>query len=316
MREKEIMHFLIYLQSQRTAQHYLRNCYKEMEGIDAEKKSYKNSGAFMYYLEHGLKFYESGKGMDQHIRPILYFYGMVHLLKACLLAKRPDYPETTTVLAHGVSTRKRKKQNYTFMNDEVKIQHNGLFPYFTRHLFAMKSFPYEKVPMHYLFAFIPEMNTFFQLHKQEKLVKVGSIGSTNLHFPEKLLDSYFLTANTFLQRIAPCLPKIIHKEITHSILIELEKPLENSYAPFLFHVTDQSIYFPIKRSYFVLLPEAVAHYMLLYNLSMLSRYEPEWWGELLSTKPDIDYPFISQFLAITPKKVPLLLGNELYKNFS
>ncbi|MEH7537842.1 YaaC family protein, partial [Bacillus toyonensis] len=49
------------------------------------------------------------------------------LFKACLLTIDPNYPESTTVLAHGVTTRKRKKQGYQFLEDEVKIQKNGLF---------------------------------------------------------------------------------------------------------------------------------------------------------------------------------------------
>src|SRR5699024_10675643 len=110
-----------------------------MEDIQSDVKSYENCHAFMYYIEHGIHFYESGKEMDLIVQPIMYFYGMVHLLKAVLLTKRPDYPETTKVLAHGVSSRKRKKQHYTFINDEVKIQHNGLFPYASEHLFFHKN---------------------------------------------------------------------------------------------------------------------------------------------------------------------------------
>lgn len=58
----------------------------------------------------------------------------------------------------------------------------------------------------------------------------------------------------------------------------------------------------------------MVHYLLLYNLSMVSRYEAEWWGDLLVTKPEIDYPLITQFLKITAQKVPLLLGETLFNN--
>ncbi len=53
---------------------------------------------------------------------MLLFYGMSQLFKACLLTIDPNYPESTTVLAHGVTTRKRKKQGYQFLEDEVKVQ--------------------------------------------------------------------------------------------------------------------------------------------------------------------------------------------------
>ncbi len=41
--------------------------------------------------------------------------------------------------------------------------------------------------------------------------------------------------------------------------------------------------------------EIVAHYLLLYNLSMICRYETEWWYDLLHSYSNDAYPFIVQF---------------------
>ncbi len=49
---------------------------------------------------------------------------------------------------------------------------------------------------------------------------------------------------------------------------------------------------------------------------MVSRYETEWWGELITTKPNIDHPFIVDFLHHTSKKIPLLLGYGMYQNYT
>src|SRR5690625_7504387 len=81
---------------------------------------------------------------------------MTHLLKASLVANRPNYPENTKVLAHGVSSRKRKKKQYVFMNDEVKAQHFGLFPYFSEHLYGFKRPLLDKFNMEFLLGLIPE----------------------------------------------------------------------------------------------------------------------------------------------------------------
>ena len=51
-----------------------------------------------------------------------------------------------------------------------------------------------------------------------------------------------------------------------------------------------------KNSNGYLLPELISHYLLLYNLSMIARYETEWWSELFKTIPNDDYPTIIQFL--------------------
>lgn len=311
----EINDFYTYLNSQQTAQHYLLNCYKEIPGIDAEAKSYENCNAFMYYLDHGYRFYESGKKVDLFARPVLFFYGMVHLLKACLLTKRPEYPESTTLLAHGASTRKRKKKNYTFMMDEVKIQHNGLFPYFSEHLFSFKQLSFEKVKMEKLFALIPEMDNLFTFRKKKRMIAVSTVGSCFFQFPTHLLDSYHLTAKAFQKRIEPHLPKIKMFKVNGSeIQIEVIKPLLESNGPFSFHTVNKGIYFPVDREHFMSISEVMVHYLLLYNLSMLCRYEAEWWGDLLTAKSEIDYPFIVHFLNCTAEKVPFLLGTELYQN--
>ncbi|WP_390364302.1 YaaC family protein [Virgibacillus byunsanensis] len=310
-----MMHsFYTYLQSQQTAQNYLYQCYNNIGIADAEPKSYENYSPFMYYIDHGMKFYENGKKIDPLLQPVLFFYGMVHLLKACLLTTRPSYPESTSLLAHGVSSRKRKKKHYTFMHDEVKIQHNGLFPYFSQHLFSIERFPFEKIKMNHLLALIPEMNSLFNFNNEEMMVVVGETGTNTLQIPLHLLDSYHLTEKSFLHRIKNHLPNINKLKVEQSqINIELIEPITTSHGPFFIDLGKEKILFPIHRNHFTPISEVMVHYLLLYNLSMLCRYEAEWWGELLSTKSELDYPFIRQFLEITSDKIPLLLENELLK---
>src|SRR5699024_3302709 len=307
----EIELFYAYVRSQHTAQQYLHQCYQKLNIDDAERKSYENCTTFLYYLEHGHQFYKNGKQLDYLLQPILFFYGMIHLLKAALLTTRPNYPESTSMLAHGVSTRKRKRRNYTFMDDEVKTQYKGLFPYFSEHLFLLKTIPFEKIKMHQLLAIVPELSDLFLLHDGEKMIKVGSVQSRKLSFPCSILDHYHLTENTFIQRIKSHVPDIYHNKTSQTMIhLHLKRPIQQSFGPFFIHL-DQTIYFPKRRDHFLAISEVMAHYLLLYNLSMLSRYETEWWGSLLMTKSELDFPFISHFLDITAKKVPLLIGREL-----
>lgn len=119
---KNISNKFIVFHSADTAQQLLYRCYVKQEREDAVQKSYTNCYPFLYYLEHGQNFYSTARHAPLSIKPVLLFYGMVQLLKACLLTVDADYPESTSVLAHGVSTRKRKKQGYEFLDDEVKVQ--------------------------------------------------------------------------------------------------------------------------------------------------------------------------------------------------
>ncbi|MGG6433042.1 YaaC family protein [Anoxybacillus sp. D401a] len=212
---------------------FLLERYKQEGREDAEKKSYNNCYPFMYYLQHGKKFYDTAREAPLAIKPVLLFYGNVQLLKACLLTIHPDYPESSSVLAHGVSTRKRKKQNYDFFKDEVKIQKHGLFTYFSEKMFHVKHVYGEKFSMEQLLRQIEELSPLFDLYFKQQ-------NEQNKH---------------------------IH--------------------------------------------EIVAHYLLLYNLSMICRYETEWWYDLLHSYSNDAYPFIVQFLDVTEWKIPSYLYRYL-----
>ena len=68
---------------------------------------------------------------------------------------------------------------------------------------------------------------------------------------------------------------------------------------------------PLIKNNFFNFPELLIHYLLLYNLSMIARYETEWWGELTKMMPNHDYPFIDSFLQVTLEKGPFLIYQYL-----
>ena len=74
----------------------------------------------------------------------------------------------------------------------------------------------------------------------------------------------------------------------------------------LSHLIKKQLCLPSKLHAHSTLPDILIHYLLLYNLSMIARYETEWWFELMKTTPNTDYPFIKTFLSITEKKGPHL----------
>lgn len=312
MINQDISTFFTSLQNLQSSQNFLSNCYAKLSGVNTEEKSYENSGTFLYYLDQGQLFLKEGEKVDIRLKPLLYFYGMGHILKACLLTNRPDYPESTSILAHGVSARKRKKKDYSFIHDEVRIQQNGLFTYTSTHLFSFKAPPFSKVKMDYLLRLIPEMNDFFAFNNQGKYISVGRINSSSLCFPVSILDNYHLTQRAFIQRITPHVPKI-NKVVSSKkhLMVYMEMPIQRLNGPFYCHHPKQEIYFPCDREYFISVPEILIHYLILYNLSMISRYETEYWGELFSTKYGMDYSVIVQYLSIAVDKIEALLGDWL-----
>ncbi|HHW36659.1 MAG TPA: hypothetical protein GXX18_05350 [Bacillales bacterium] len=313
--------FAIY-HSSINVQRYLLHSYQNNNVDDSEKKSFENCYPFIYYLDHGKSYYELSKQAPLSIKPILLFYGMVQLLKACLLTVDPEYPESATVLAHGVTTRKRKKRNYDFLKDEVKTQKNGLFSHVAVKMFHVKHhLDAEKFTMDFLLGRIPELNHLFQvsLRKQQNY-KIAGLHDQTFIIPACILDDLHMTVDrfdSFLKELLSFDFQMVNKASTGSKQLELIElqvncPINsNDYSPLQFDYFENTLHIPTAKEQFMIFPEILTHYLLLYNLSMISRYETEWWSELLHSFDSLDYPFIEQFLSVTTVKVPYLINQYL-----
>ncbi|MEN8702517.1 YaaC family protein [Bacillus infantis] len=300
--------------SAETTQAYLKKCYTR-HGIDQpEAKSYENCYPFIYYLEHGKIYYEQAAKSPLLIQPIMLFYGLVHLIKASILTADPNYPETTSVLAHGVSTRKRKKQQYSFFEDEVKFQKTGLFPFMADKLFHMKHMEGDKIEMGELFKYIPELNGLFQQTEGTPTFAGAELAKGLLTMPASILDQFHMTEERFIDYFnSKGGYKIESAERGERGMVTFScgSLPPQDIRPLKFNIHDVSLSFPLTKGDLVSFPELLLHYLLLYNLSMIARYETEWWSELMKMMPNKDYPFIHSFLEITLMKGPYLVYQYL-----
>ncbi|WML50362.1 YaaC family protein [Neobacillus sp. PS3-34] len=291
------------------SQDFLKKCYKAHGFEDADKHSFEKSYAFLYYLEHGQVYYEQAEKAPLILKPILIFYGLAHLIKACILTIDPLYPENTSVLAHGVSARKRKKQNYQFFHDEVKFQKNGLFPFMGETMFHMKQLEGEKATMEELLRLIPEMDELFgQIESQRNFIKVHK-KENEFFIPKEILDQYHMTENRFIDFLSSKseVPVSFLNKDERLLSFSVEGNLFKKLTPFKYNFEEKSFMFPLRKTNSFLYPELMVHYLLLYNLSMIARYETEWWSELNKMMPNRDYPFIYSFLQTAMKKTPFLI---------
>ena len=297
-----------YFQSASTVQSLLNKCYAEQDFPYSERTSYDNCYPFMYYLEQGEAYYRQALHSPLQIKPVLLFYGLSQLLKACLLIVDPKYPSTTSVLAHGVSTRKRKKRHYQFLSDEVKIQKNGLCTHFAEKMFHFHHLEGEKFKMGDLLTLVPELDDLFLLMKGESNIILLEQRENHLwKIPSKVASHYYMTE----QRLKSFLENKHRekmnwsKDTDHSLLIHSKKTSLG--PPFRFHLYKGTYCLPSSIEMKHTIPDLLVHYLLLYNLSMIGRYETEWWLDLIKSSAHQSYPFIKSFLTITTEKSPNLI---------
>ncbi|MEH7417405.1 YaaC family protein [Neobacillus drentensis] len=293
-------------------QRYLKMCYQKRNIDNPEQKSYENGYAFLYYLEHGKIYYDQAEKSPLILKPILLFYGLVHLIKACILTIDPSYPETTAVLAHGVSTRKRKKQNYLFFQDEVKFQKNGLFPFMSEKMFHMKQLEGEKAIMEELLQLIPELNELFFIVEGKRTFASVTQCDHKLLIPEFVLDHYHMTESRFKEFFTSKFKNNV-EFANEGLAFQISEDFPFEMSPLFYNLEDKCYTLPLDKGNFTHFPELLVHYLLLYNLSMIARYETEWWSELTKMMPNRDYPFIKSFIEVTMKKGPFLIYKFLMK---
>ncbi|CAH0347757.1 hypothetical protein BCI9360_04186 [Bacillus sp. CECT 9360] len=313
----DIWHSFIYFFSASSTQTYLKKCYAERNLPDKEMKSFENCYPFLYYIEHAQTYYSQAVVAPLSIQPILAFYGFVQLLKACLLTIDPNYPESTSVLAHGVTTRKRKKQQYEFIHDEVKIQKNGLFTFMAEKMFYLKHLDGEKYSMGELLKELPELEPAFELFHSKSCFKPLTPYKEGFSLPASILNTFHMTSHRFKDflEIKTKTKLSVEEQGSNLHLYPEQAWSQNFHSPIHYHLFEKKYVLSTnKDSSCYCFPELLVHYLLLYNLSMIARYETEWWSELLKTMANDDYPFIAQFLNITLKKGPNLVYEWLTKD--
>jgi hypothetical protein len=294
--------------SAETAQKFLKKCYQKLSLKEADVQSYNNCYPFIYYLEQGELYFKQALITPQSIQPILLFYGYIHLIKACVLTIDPFYPQNTSVLAHGVTSRKRKKQQYSFLKDEIKIQKNGLLSHFAQEMFHVKHLEAEKFQMGELLSQIPEMNDTFQMILGKQIHLSFSQQDETFSFSDEILDHYHMSEERFIQFLREKTEGKIEVQDGRQLIL---KHGQAEVPPIRMNIRNNQFSLPIDRSQAYTLPEPIIHYLLLYNLSMIARYETEWWSELLKSNASDDYPIIKNFLCLSLEKPPVLVRNYL-----
>jgi hypothetical protein len=290
------------------AQKYLKKCYQKLSLKEADVQSYNNCYPFIYYLEQGELYFKQALITPLSIQPILLFYGYIHLIKACVLTIDPFYPQNTSVLAHGVTSRKRKKQQYSFLKDEIKIQKNGLLSHFAQEMFHVKHLEAEKFQMGELLSVIPEMKETFQmvLNKQTQFSLTQQ--NQTLSFSDEVLDHYHMSEDRFIQFLKEKTENKVKVQGGRELLLE---HVQGELLPIRWNIRTNQFSLPADRSEAYNLPEPIIHYLLLYNLSMIARYETEWWSELIKSNASDDYPIIKNFLCLSLEKPMVLIRNYL-----
>lgn len=310
----------LYFESEPIAKDYLFQSYLQVVNEkDATRLAFDNTHKFIYFLKQGVSYFKSAQASELIVRPLLLYYGFTSLMKAIILSKDPYYPRTTTVLQHGITTRKRKKNNYVFHEDEIKVQKNGLLPHFGEVVLQSPLEIHSKYKIIDLLGIIPELQESYQLMFAKKTM-------LQINWDDLQSKHIFTYKNLKLPLSSPEVSQIIHviqsygiqKECIHFTEQDFTITIDPLYADTKYRFLDQLVTDYKGNRYFyyhqkiVMTDEIITYNMVMYILGMLCRYDTELWGELLFTFSSSDMYIIEEFLQLSMRKFPNLILNHLF----
>jgi hypothetical protein len=313
----------LYFENEPIAKHHLFQSYALIKDEkEANRLAFENTHKFIYFLKQGTAYFNSAKKSDLIVRPLLIYYGITSLMKAILLLKDPHYPKTTSVLQHGITTRKKKKSNYSFQDDEIKVQKDGLLPYFSQIVINDPLLTHRKYKVFDLLSMIPELqDSFFLLFQKRTMTSVSitklspsswlftfekdQVRQNNLVFSDMVsLFKLGLSSNEDI---------LSTSDAESSLTVCTSNP---TYMPERDH-TQLIRDYKGKHHFFIKDPltisnEIIVYNMLMYILGMLCRYDTELWGELIFSFSSSDIYIIEEFLQVSLRKFPNLILNHLF----
>lgn len=315
----------LFFQNEQNAKNKLYHSYLNLkEEKEATRLAYNNSLKFIYFIKQGFSYFISAKNSDLIVQPLLLYYGIINLMKSMILLSDPYYPSTTTILQHGMTTRKKKKTEYEFQQDIVKVQKDGLLPYFAESILKDPLITHSRYKVMDLYSMIPELQDSFHLfHSKTMLpVTIKQVDSTQWKFSflEKDLLYFPLPFSEICSLFQESISMGNHLDLSLEIAknestIILHTKFSN-YSPVLDHyqiLEDYRGNYYFFTSYQLKIKnEIVVFNMLMYILSMLCRYDTEHWGEIIYSYHTDDLLLVKELLQITLRKFPNLILNHLF----
>lgn len=321
----------VFFESEPTTKEFLAAIYDKSGNIDSNKYAFLNTSKFIYFVKQAREYFFSAEKSSILVKPLLIYYGMMNLMKAVILTKDPNYPDKTSVLRHGITTRKLKKVNYQFHDDEIKIQKEGLLPLFYTIITdnAVDKIEGNKYKIKDLLSLLPEIHDSYVRLFNEKLIFPITIQQLDerlitLTVTNDILKLYgdkvkFLFELNILgkgQDNSFTIQALNDDNLTINWVSSIPNPLK--YANFFAHpliIQDfkGGYYFRPLNDTRLALPEIMVDYMLMYNLGMLCRYETELWGEIIFSFSSEDMYLINELVNITMRKFPNLILNYLFE---
>lgn len=321
--EEKIWNLYLLLENETTVRQFLQEKYRERARENPKRDAFRAAHPLIYHIKQARSLYRAARDSEWIIRPLLAYYGLMNLAKAWAISEDPDYPRTASVLKHGLSTRKRKPASFSLFREEVRVQREGLFPLMVM-LAGEGERTGERWTMQTMFSMLPDLqDSYRQLFRDVSLFPVAWTEGEQgwMVVEETVLDRLHLTAAGIAQtleryRYPDGLSFSAKESYVHNskVYIKTFQPQSLQTHPWIREDVGGHCYLYINHNRPDWVPiEILVHYLLLFSLSMLCRYDTPLWGEMIYGLGSEEMVLIQEFLQLTQRKSPQLILEALFE---
>ncbi|MCY0874701.1 MAG: YaaC family protein [Firmicutes bacterium] len=297
-----------------------------------------NSFALSAYISQARHFFESARDSASVIKPLLLYYGMIQFVKAYILVRLPNRAMRAESQKHGLAI-PRRKHPLPYWKQIIWTQPNGVFVEWLRATGALATEAAhahfankQPMPIGDLWSCLPEAVPLLPaLGLTARCTRTAIYGAqeTNRSLSMQVARSWpancGLTIEECEKRIASQLPDqcLVHFDwlSEQHELTKLDKsnpsPLLLAHHPLLClpRVSGQWLMIsplPLPLLEEVSLPEPMIHFALLFQLSMMLRYEGEAWAELLGDGHTIEAILVERLCDLVEETTPAYFADALH----
>lgn len=127
-----------------------------------KSKLYRNASKAAASARFAMSYNKSALSADFDISPLLHYYSLLQSLKTLMFLRDVDYPIGTSVLQHGISVRRSKKDSYSWAHDYVHVYKDGVMQSYAQ-LEGQKVHAGSRYIVGHLIASLPHMVSHVEL---------------------------------------------------------------------------------------------------------------------------------------------------------
>jgi hypothetical protein len=286
---------------------YLKSCKK----FDNGDKFQFRASLMKYYITQAKEYYLSARDSSVLTRPTLLYYGASCLVKALIITKRCYQDDST---GHGIEVHKSNADDLMdFRIKPVKGTFLQLYQVLeNKNTNLIKSLDFN---LEDLLSFIPELKDDFEniFNKKSLAIKVDRIKDEDGEYLFYEGD-YFtdLSINDFFNNIPNFDKCYVYPSFFSNGFSCFKKPMADEDIVLRNIMGEEFLVSSLSSGEnSIYLSQISVHFLILYLLSMLSRYYVNLWlGENSSDESRYFY-IIEKFLDISERKFPNLVLNEI-----